>query len=65
MNSRNTTAQSPLHFDVLIVGSGLAGLSSALLLPTSKKIAIITKRAVTEGSSGWAQEPSEIGRAHV
>ena len=55
MNSRNTTAQPSLQFDVLIVGSGLAGLSSALLLPTSKKIAIITKRAVTEGSSGWAQ----------
>ncbi len=50
-----TTATAPLHFDVLIVGSGLAGLSSALLLPADKKIAIITKRAVMEGSSGWAQ----------
>jgi L-aspartate oxidase len=44
-----------LHFDVLIVGSGLAGLSAALLLPSHKRVAIITKRAVMEGSSGWAQ----------
>jgi len=57
MNSRpgNTAARAPLQFDVLIVGSGLAGLSSALLLPANKKIAIITKREVDQGSSGWAQ----------
>ncbi len=55
MNSRITPPAAPLRFDVLIVGSGLAGLSAALLLAPTKKIAIITKRAVTEGSSGWAQ----------
>jgi len=44
-----------LVFDVLIVGSGLAGLSAALLLAPTKKVAVITKRAVMEGSSGWAQ----------
>jgi L-aspartate oxidase len=48
-------APAPLTFDVLIVGSGLAGLSAALLLAPSKKVAVITKRAVSEGSSGWAQ----------
>ena len=46
---------SSLHFDVLIVGSGLAGLSAALLLSEQHRVAIITKRAVMEGSSGWAQ----------
>lgn len=46
---------STLHFDVLIVGSGLAGLSAALLLSERYRVAIITKRAVLEGSSGWAQ----------
>ncbi len=42
-------------FDVLIVGSGLAGLSAALLLSQQYRVAIITKRSVREGSSGWAQ----------
>ncbi len=46
---------STLEFDVLIVGSGLAGLSTALLLPSDKRVAILTKRSVSEGSSGWAQ----------
>ncbi|PKO61254.1 MAG: L-aspartate oxidase [Betaproteobacteria bacterium HGW-Betaproteobacteria-18] len=56
MPSRQTTpTPATLHFDVLIVGSGLAGLSSALLLAPTKRVAVITKRAVSEGSSGWAQ----------
>ena len=46
---------APLQFDVLIVGSGLAGLSAALLLAPKHRVAVITKRAVHEGSSGWAQ----------
>jgi L-aspartate oxidase len=45
----------PHQFDVLIVGSGLAGLSAALLLSATQRVAVITKRAVHEGSSGWAQ----------
>ena len=40
---------------MLIVGSGLAGLSAALLLAPKHRVAVITKRAVHEGSSGWAQ----------
>ena len=40
---------------MLIVGSGLAGLSAALLLAPTRRVAVITKRAVHEGSSGWAQ----------
>lgn len=50
-----STSVSSFQFDVLIIGSGLAGLSAALLLPESTRIAILTKRAVKEGSSGWAQ----------
>ncbi len=49
------TTPATLQFDVLIVGSGLAGLSTALLLSEKYRVAIITKRAVREGSSGWAQ----------
>ena len=43
------------RFDVVIVGSGLAGLSTALLLPASIRVAILTKRSIEDGSSGWAQ----------
>jgi L-aspartate oxidase len=42
-------------FDVLIVGSGLAGLSAALHLASTHRVAILTKRSMTDGSSGWAQ----------
>ena len=42
-------------FDVLIVGSGLAGLSAALHLAPTHRVAVITKRALQDGSSNWAQ----------
>ncbi len=43
------------NFDVLIIGSGLAGLSAALKLADHKKIAIISKRKLADSSSHWAQ----------
>ena len=42
-------------FDVLIVGSGLAGLSAALHLAPTHRVAVLTKRSLADGSSGWAQ----------
>jgi len=42
-------------FDVLIVGSGLAGLSAALHLAPTHRVAVITKRQMQDGSSGRAQ----------
>lgn len=42
-------------FDVVIVGSGLAGLSSALHLAKTHKVAIISKRRLLDGASNWAQ----------
>jgi len=44
-----------MKFDVVIVGSGLAGLSVALHLPASYKVAIVCKRALSEGASNYAQ----------
>ncbi|MBP0132841.1 MAG: L-aspartate oxidase [Nitrosospira sp.] len=46
---------SQLNFDVLIVGSGLAGLTLALNLAQTKKVCLVTKRALLESASGWAQ----------
>ena len=42
-------------FDVLIVGSGLAGLSAALHLAPTHRVAVLTKRAMQDGASAWAQ----------
>ncbi|WP_287805983.1 L-aspartate oxidase [Diaphorobacter sp.] len=42
-------------FDVLIVGSGLAGLTAALQLAPTHRVAVLTKRQLADGASGWAQ----------
>jgi L-aspartate oxidase len=43
------------NFDVVIVGSGLAGYSVALHLAATNKVAIVSKRALSIGASSWAQ----------
>jgi L-aspartate oxidase len=42
-------------FDVLIVGSGLAGLTTALHLADQRRVAILTKRKLLDSASDWAQ----------
>ena len=42
-------------YDVLIIGSGAAGLSLALSLPKTCKVAILSKDVITEGSTLYAQ----------
>ncbi len=44
-----------LHYDVLIVGSGIAGLYAGLHLDPSMKCAIITKLHIQDGNSWLAQ----------
>jgi L-aspartate oxidase len=45
----------PNQFDVLVVGAGAAGLYTALCLPTSLRVGLITKETVTLSASDWAQ----------
>ena len=42
-------------FDVVVVGSGAAGLYGALCLPNELKVALITKDQLNTGASDWAQ----------
>ena len=43
------------QFDVLIIGSGLAGLTLALKVGQDRKVCLISKRGINDGSSNWAQ----------
>jgi L-aspartate oxidase len=59
-------------FDVLIVGSGAAGLTAALNLAPERKVAVIAKGALGEGATNWAQggiaavlEEGDTFEAHV
>lgn len=44
-----------MEFDLLIIGSGLAGLYAALQFGERGRIGLITKRALTDGATAWAQ----------
>ena len=50
-----TTTQPSHATDVLIVGSGVAGLSLALRLADSAKVTVLAKADLTQGSSLYAQ----------
>ena len=51
-----TSRKPPLNaYDVLIIGSGLAGLSAALRLAPHRKVALVTKHELLDGASAWAQ----------
>ena len=43
------------EFDVLIIGSGLAGLTMALQVADTKHVCIVSKREVSDSASSWAQ----------
>lgn len=43
------------HFDLLVVGSGVAGLSAALELNPSMRVCVVTKANVTTSTTQWAQ----------
>jgi L-aspartate oxidase len=60
------------QFDVLIIGSGAAGLTAALTLAQTRKVAVLAKGGLSEGATGWAQggiaavlEPGDTFESHI
>ncbi len=41
--------------DIIVIGSGAAGLSAALALAETKKVLVLAKGSLTGGSTAWAQ----------
>ena len=44
-----------IEFDTLVVGSGIAGLTFALKVATTRKVAVVTKKESIETSTNYAQ----------
>ncbi len=44
-----------MQYDVIIIGSGAAGLTAALALATERKVLVLAKGGLTGGSTAWAQ----------
>ena len=53
----NTTSSSAHSgpYDVIIIGSGAAGLTAALELAETKRVLVLAKGGLTGGSTAWAQ----------
>lgn len=58
--------------DILIIGSGAAGLTAAIALAQTRKVAVLAKGALSEGATAWAQggiaavlEPGDSFADHV
>ncbi|MFZ4689331.1 MAG: L-aspartate oxidase [Polymorphobacter sp.] len=59
-------------FDVIVIGSGAAGLTAALNLASRFKVAVLAKGDVAAGSTAWAQggiaavlEPGDTFDSHI
>lgn len=48
-------SKSSPDYDVIIIGSGAAGLTAALSLAETKRVLVLAKGSLTGGSTAWAQ----------
>ncbi len=48
-------SREAIHADVIVVGSGAAGLTTALNLAASVKVLVLSKSDISAGSTAWAQ----------
>ncbi|WP_321395347.1 L-aspartate oxidase [Emcibacter sp.] len=48
-------SKKKFEFDVLVIGSGAAGLTLALKVADKAKVAVLSKAALDAGSTSWAQ----------
>jgi L-aspartate oxidase len=62
----------PHSSDILIIGSGAAGLTAALNLASRFKVTVLAKGGLNEGSTAWAQggiaavlEPGDTFESHI
>ncbi|MCP2727591.1 L-aspartate oxidase [Limnofasciculus baicalensis] len=56
MNAPNSSSSNiPCQFDIIVVGSGAAGLYATLSLPEKYRVLLVTKDKLRTGSSKWAQ----------
>ena len=53
MSAKDTT--SVYDYDILIIGSGAAGLTLALKTADFAKVAVISKGELSQGATFWAQ----------
>ncbi len=61
-----------MEADVLIIGSGAAGLTAALQLAQQYKVIVLAKGALSDGATAWAQggiaavlEPGDTFDSHI
>ena len=65
-------AHDPHSSDILVIGSGAAGLTAALNLALRFKVTVLAKGGFAEGSTAWAQggiaavlEPGDTFESHI